>query len=61
MPRERRVTVRLSDNEFSALSDYADSRHLLQSVGLRILLSAGLREEERGEPKAAEPTKDARA
>lgn len=61
MARQRRYTVRLSAAEFTALTNYADGRHMPLSVGVRSLLSAGLQREPRQQPQDSDHTKDASA
>lgn len=44
MARTARVTLRLSPGEISVINEYADSRHMPQSVALRSLIGIGVRE-----------------
>ena len=48
MARTARVTLRLSPREVWAIKQYADSRHLPQSVALRTLIGLGVREARHG-------------
>ena len=50
MARARRITVRLADLEIQSITKFADENHLLPSVAVRWLLSAGLASETRSRP-----------
>ena len=50
MTRERRLTVRLADQEIASIKAFADEKHLLESVALRWLLALGLASETRSRP-----------
>ena len=45
MTRERRLTVRLADQEIASIKAFADEKHVIESVALRWLLALGLASE----------------
>ena len=47
MARASRITVRLADLEIQSVRKFADEKHVLPSVAVRWLLSAGLAYETR--------------
>ena len=47
MARSIRFTVRLSEQEFGAMTDFANSRHIIPSVALRELIAQGVGPENR--------------
>jgi hypothetical protein len=51
MARGSRFTVRLADWEIQSVRRFADENHLLPSVAVRWLLSAGLASEARSRPQ----------
>ena len=42
MTRERRLTVRLADQEIASIKAFADEKHLIESVAVRWLIAVGL-------------------
>ena len=50
MARGSRLTVRLADLEIQSITKFADENHVLPSVAVRWLLSAGLATETRSRP-----------
>jgi hypothetical protein len=50
MTRTARVTLRLSPGKISVINEYADSRHMPQSVALRSLIRIGLQECRKAQP-----------
>ena len=50
MTRERRLTVRLADQEIASIKAFADEKHVIESVALRWLLAMGLASEARSRP-----------
>jgi hypothetical protein len=45
LTRERRLTVRLADQEIASIKAFADEKHLIDSVALRWLIALGLASE----------------
>jgi hypothetical protein len=45
MTRERRLTVRLADQEIASIKAFADEKHVIDSVALRWLIAMGLASE----------------
>ena len=56
MARGRRITVRLADLEIQSITKFADENHVLPSVAVRWLLSAGLAAETRSRPQNVHQT-----
>jgi hypothetical protein len=56
MARPRRFTVRLADQEIASIKAFADEKHLIESVAVRWLLSAGLASETRSRPQDVHQT-----
>ena len=50
MARGSRLTVRLADWEIQSVRKFADENHVIPSVAVRWLLSAGLASETRSRP-----------
>ena len=51
MTRERRLTVRLADQEIASIKAFADEKHVIDSVALRWLIAMGLASETRSRPQ----------
>jgi hypothetical protein len=47
LTRERRLTVRLADQEIASIKAFADEKHVIESVALRWLIAMGLASETR--------------
>jgi hypothetical protein len=47
LTRERRLTVRLADQEIASIKAFADEKHLIESVAVRWLIAVGLAAEHR--------------
>jgi hypothetical protein len=50
LTRERRLTVRLADQEIASIKAFADEKHVIDSVALRWLIAMGLASETRSRP-----------
>ena len=51
MTRERRLTVRLADQEIASIKAFADEKHLIESAAVRWLIAVGLASETRSRPQ----------
>ena len=51
MTRERRLTVRLADQEIESIKAFADEKHVIESVALRWLIAMGLASETWSRPQ----------
>jgi hypothetical protein len=47
LTRERRLTVRLADQEIALIKAFADEKHLIESAAVRSLIAVGLASETR--------------
>jgi hypothetical protein len=47
LTRERRLTVRLADQEIALIKAFADEKHLIESAAVRWLIAVGLASETR--------------
>jgi hypothetical protein len=47
LTRERRLTVRLADQEIASIRAFADEKHLIDSAAVRWLIAVGLASETR--------------
>jgi hypothetical protein len=56
LTRERRLTVRLADQEIASIKAFADEKHLIDSVALRWLIAVGLASEARSRPQNVHQT-----
>jgi hypothetical protein len=56
LTRERRLTVRLADQEIASIKAFADEKHVIESAAVRWLIAVGLASETRSrQPDVDQP------